>query len=102
MGEFVKVFKASDLAPGRCRSVEAGGLKIAIFNIKGTLYAIEDSCSHLGAPLSLGFPGKDSISCEWHGATFDLRTGEPLSPPARTPVAVYNVRINGEDVEVEI
>lgn len=102
MGDFVKVAKASEIPPGRCRAVDVNGLKIAIFNSGGTFFALEDSCSHLGAPLSSGFPGKNSISCEWHGATFDLCTGAALSAPAKDPVQTYTVRVVDDDVEVEL
>ncbi len=102
MPDFVKVAKEEDIPAGRCRAVEVHGLKIAIFNVGGILYAVEDSCSHLGAPLSTGFLGKDSISCELHGATFDLRTGKALNAPAKGPVETFKVRVAEGDVEVEV
>lgn len=102
MPDFVKVAKVSEIPPGKCFKADVNGSKIAIFNVAGQLFALEDSCSHLGAPLSSGFLGKDSISCEWHGATFDLRTGEALSAPAKDPVPTFEVRISGDDIEIAV
>lgn len=97
---YVRVLALKDLPPGKCKGIEAGGHKIVLVNSGGNIYALEDSCSHLGAPLSLGFVAKDSIACEWHGACFDLKTGEAQSAPATEPVPVFEVRIVGEDIEV--
>jgi nitrite reductase/ring-hydroxylating ferredoxin subunit len=102
MPDFVKVAKLSEVPPGRCKSVEVDGDRIAIFNVGGQVYALQDSCSHLGAPLSSGYLGRDSVSCEWHGATFDLKTGEALSAPAKEAVPVYTVRVSGDDIELLI
>lgn len=68
--------------------------------MSGVIHALEDSCTHLGAPLSQGFVSKDSITCEWHGASFDLKSGAALCAPAKDPVNVYEVRIKGDDIEV--
>lgn len=100
MKEFVKVAKLSELASTKCKAVEAGGQRILLVNTPGGVCAVEDSCSHLGAPLSQGFATRDSITCEWHGASFDLRTGEALCAPAREPIAIFEVRIDGDDIEV--
>lgn len=102
MPDFVKVAGLSDVLPGKCFKADVNGCKIVLFNVAGQIFALEDSCSHLGAPLSSGYLGKDSISCEWHGATFDLRTGEALSAPAKEPVQTYEVRITGDDIEVAV
>lgn len=99
---FVKAAKLSDVPPGKCKAVEIAGKKVAIFNIGGTLYAVEDSCTHMGIPLSEGFTGKGSVTCHWHGATFDLTTGEALSAPATEPIEVYQLRVVQDDIEVEV
>lgn len=102
MQEFIKAATINEVLPGKCKPVEIQGCKIVLVNIAGSIYALEDSCTHLGAPLSQGFVSKDSITCEWHGASFDLKSGEALDGPTKDPVAVYEVRINGEDIEVLI
>ena len=100
MKEFTRAASTADLPPGKCKAVDVLGAKIVLVNSGGTIYALEDSCSHLGAPLSQGFLTKTSITCEWHGASFDLATGEALNAPAKDPVNVYEVRVNGNDIEV--
>ena len=100
MQGYVRVASLSEVLPGKCKSVEAGGNKVVLVNSGGTIFALEDSCSHLGAPLSLGYVTKTSITCEWHGACFDLKTGEAQSAPATESVPVFEVRIVGEDIEV--
>jgi nitrite reductase/ring-hydroxylating ferredoxin subunit len=102
MAGFVKVGTTGDLAPGQGKRVEAAGKKIALFNIDGTYYAIDDTCTHRGGPLSEGELAGNEVTCPWHGATFDVTTGKALGPPASKAVSKYNVRVSGESVEVEV
>ena len=83
MGEFIKVAKVGDIAPGEARGVEAGGKRIALFNIDGTFYAIDDTCTHRGGPLSEGMVMGAEVTCPWHGAVFDVTSGALLGAPAR-------------------
>src|SRR5713226_10188789 len=82
--------------------VEAAGKRIAIFNLGGKYWAIEDTCPHRGGPLSEGMLAEDEVICPWHGSRFNLRTGAVLTPPAQRNVKSFPVRIVGTDVEVEI
>ena len=102
MGEFVKVAKAGDIAPGEARGLDARGKRIALFNIDGTFHAIDDTCTHRGGPLSEGMLVGTEVTCPWHGAVFDLTTGAALGAPAAGDVAHYVVRVEGDDIEVEI
>jgi nitrite reductase/ring-hydroxylating ferredoxin subunit len=102
MGQFVKVARADEVASGEARLVEIEGCRIALFNLGGTFYAIDDTCPHRGGPLSQGFIQGDVVVCPWHGARFRLGTGEVLSPPAQQGVACYPVRVHGQDIEIEI
>ena len=102
MAEYLKVAKASDLLPGDAKLVEVEGKKIALFNVEGSFYAIDDTCSHRGGPLSEGMLEGTKVSCPWHGAAFDVTNGAELSPPAPNAVAHYNVRVEGADIEVEV
>ena len=102
MSEFVKVAKTGEVASGQGKLVEAGGKRIAIFNIEGTFYAIDDTCTHRGGPLSEGMVVGAEVTCPWHGAVFDVTSGSVLGPPAPRDVARYAVRIEGEEIEVEI
>jgi nitrite reductase/ring-hydroxylating ferredoxin subunit len=100
MMEYLKACALKDVPPGKCKAVEVGGVRLVLVNMGGVIHALEDSCSHLGAPLSQGFVSKDSITCEWHGASFDLKSGSALSAPAKDPVPVFETRIVGDDIEV--
>ena len=102
MSEFVKVATVADIAPGEAKAVEAGGKTVALFNIDGTFYAIDDTCTHRGGPLSEGTVEGTEVTCPWHGAVFDITSGAVLAMPAPRHVARYNVRVNGENIEVEL
>ena len=96
-----KIAKTSDLAPGSGKVVEAEGETLALFNVEGTLYAIGNTCPHRGGPLGEGSLQGNTVTCPWHGAQFDVKTGEVLGPPAATGVKSYPVRVEGEDVWIE-
>ena len=102
MANFVKVAVRSEipLRSGKC--VEVEGRRIAIFNLDATFYAIDDECTHSGGPLSEGTIEGEEIECPWHMGCFNIKTGEVVGPPPMDAVAAYNVRLSGEDIEVEI
>ncbi len=102
MGTFHKVTETKNLAPGQSMAVEVAGNKLALFNVDGTFYAIGDTCTHRGGPLSEGSLEGSTVICPWHGANFDVRTGKNLTPPAPAEVTSYNVRVAGDDIEIEI
>jgi len=102
MGEYVKIATIDEIPPGEAKAVEVSGQRIAVFNIGGTLYAVEDTCTHRGGPLSEGFIENDEVTCPWHGARFRVTTGEALSPPAPRGVRTFAVRLHGDDVEIEL
>jgi|ERR671919_1745654 nitrite reductase (NADH) small subunit/3-phenylpropionate/trans-cinnamate dioxygenase ferredoxin subunit len=102
MAAFVKVAKTDEVALSQGKMVEVSGKKIALFNVAGSFYAIDDTCSHRGGPLSEGGLDGKQVTCPWHGAIFDTTTGDVLGPPAAQGVARYNVRVDGTDIEVEI
>ena len=102
MGKFMRVASAADLAPGEMRCVEASGKKIALFNLNGSFYAIDNTCTHRGGPLCEGRVSGEEVTCPWHGAVYNLKTGAVLSGPAPRGVASYAVRVDGSAVEVEV
>lgn len=101
MGEFVKVAEVKDITAGMGIMVELDGERIALFNVNGTFHAIGDTCTHAGGPLSEGDLEGDTVTCPWHGAQFDVTTGEVAGPPAPEPVKSYRVKVNGSDVLIE-
>lgn len=102
MSAFVKAIVHADLTAGQGVMVELLGKKIAIFNVDETFYAVDDICTHAGGPLSEGELEETKITCPWHGATFDIKTGLVLSPPAAHGVRSYEVKSEGEDVLVKV
>lgn len=102
MGTFHKVAEVKELAPGSGKAVEVSGQRIALFNIGGTVYAIGDTCTHRGGPLSEGTLEGTTVTCPWHGAEFEVTTGKNLAPPAPGAVPSYKVRVEGSDIQVEI
>ena len=102
MADFVKIAKTSDIAPGEARAAEVGGKIIALFNVDGKFYAIDDTCTHRGGPLSEGMLMGEEVTCPWHGAIFDVTSGTVLGAPAPRDVTRYAVRVVGEDIEVEL
>jgi 3-phenylpropionate/trans-cinnamate dioxygenase ferredoxin subunit len=100
MANFVKVVTRSELPPGEKMLAEIDGRAIAVFNVEGTYYAIDDVCTHDGAPLAEGEFHGCEIQCPRHGARFDVRTGKALCFPAFEPVATHQVEVRGDDVLV--
>jgi nitrite reductase/ring-hydroxylating ferredoxin subunit len=103
MAEFQSIAKASEVAPGQVKQVElANGTQICLANVDGTLYAIGGECTHTGGPLGEGELEGTVVTCPWHGSRFDVTSGAVVSPPARTAEPTYEVRIEGDDVQVAV
>jgi 3-phenylpropionate/trans-cinnamate dioxygenase ferredoxin component len=107
----VRVCAVGDVEPGAARRVNVDGQRLAVVRIPAKTdgapddwYVIGDRCSHADYSLSEGDVWTDEreIECPKHGSTFSLLTGEPLSLPATKPVPVFGVRVDGDDVYVEV
>lgn len=94
------VAPAASIAPGDYAQIELDTQLIAVFNIHGTFYAIDDICTHDGGELAGGAVEGDVVICPRHGARFCLRTGAALTPPAYEPVRTYETRVNEGIVEI--
>ena len=90
------------LQPGETRVVDHEGLSILLCNVEGELYAVENLCSHAQVPLSEGELRGCEIECIYHGATFDVRSGAPLAPPAIRPIRTFKVERQGDRARIEI
>ena len=101
MTEWVHVAKVEDFPPGTVRTVEIEGTPIAVFNLDGYYYAIEDVCTHEAETLSDGEVEGEEIVCPRHGAHFSILTGRALSPPAYEPVTTFPVQVEGGMVQVK-
>ena len=88
----IAVCPLRDLAPGAGVRVDSG-VPIAVFNADGALYAIDDTCTHQDASLADGYLEDCSVECPLHASTFDLRTGRPSGPPAKTAVRTHAVEV---------
>jgi 3-phenylpropionate/trans-cinnamate dioxygenase ferredoxin subunit len=99
---FVRVCGVADVAGGTALRVDVADRDVAVVRDGEDWYAIDDECSHAAIPLSEGDVEGCEIECWLHGSRFDLRTGKPSGPPATEPVAVYPVKIDGDDVLVDV
>ena len=103
MGEgFVPAAKASEIAVGAFKPAEAGGKRLLICHTDGGFYAIDDTCTHDDGPLADGWLEGTAIECPRHGARFDVTTGQVLCLPAAVPIHAYRVRVQGDEVQVDV
>lgn len=100
MTEFVTVAKTDEIRPGEREVFGIGRHWVAVFNVDGTYYAIEDVCTHDGGPLADGELVGCEIACPRHGAKFDIRNGKVLTAPALVDVPTYEVRVEGDEIQV--
>jgi 3-phenylpropionate/trans-cinnamate dioxygenase ferredoxin subunit len=100
MRDFVRVARVDDLPPGSVTRVDVAGHAVALANVDGQFYAVDDTCTHEEASLSDGGIVGEIVVCPKHGSRFNVKTGRVLSLPAVRSVAVYPVRVEGGDVLV--
>ncbi|MDA1256951.1 MAG: non-heme iron oxygenase ferredoxin subunit [Chloroflexi bacterium] len=99
--DFERVAALSELPDGEIMAVDAQGESILLANVDGHVYAISETCTHEGAPLSEGFlTGEACIECPWHAGQFEITTGSVISPPPLVDLATYEVRVDGDDIYV--
>jgi 3-phenylpropionate/trans-cinnamate dioxygenase ferredoxin subunit len=91
----------ASLTAGKLVKIEKDGRSICVARVGDQVFAVDDICSHSDASLSEGEITDFKIECWLHGAEFDLRTGEALTPPAVAPIKVYPVVVDGDSVTVE-
>lgn len=99
MPDFVRVASVTDVPPGQVKEIIANGKTIALCNVAGTFYALDNVCIHRGGPLGQGYVEGHKLECPWHGWQFDVKTG--LTGPGMG-VPVYEVKVEGEDVLVAL
>jgi 3-phenylpropionate/trans-cinnamate dioxygenase ferredoxin subunit len=101
MSEWIDVAPVDELPKGDWRTVDVGNTVVAVFNLDGEYYAIEDVCTHDGGDLASGYLEGEEIVCPRHGAHFAVKTGEVRSPPAYENVAAFPVRVKDGMIQVE-
>ena len=102
MGRWVKVAAVEEVSEGQARVVQANGQRIALSRVEGQVYAIQDLCTHDNGPLGEGILSGDEIECPRHGARFNVKTGQPVTLPAVVPVRTFPVKVEGEEIFVQI
>ena len=100
MAEFVTVAKTSDIEPGKMILVEVDDEDVAVANVNGEYYAFGAECPHAGGPLDEGDVEGNIVVCPWHGAEFDMTTGKALTMPASDSISTYQVRVDGEEIQL--
>jgi nitrite reductase (NADH) small subunit len=99
---FTKIAAVADVPAGSAKQVAVNGRLLAVFNAGGKFYVLDDACSHRGGPLSEGVVQGTQVTCPWHGAKFDLTTGQHLCPPAPRGVRSYKVQVVGDEIQAEM
>jgi nitrite reductase (NADH) small subunit len=99
--EFIKVASISELSVGSSKTVEVQGKVIALFNVGGRIYALDNTCLHQGGPLGEGRLEGEVVTCPWHMWEFNVRTGEKVGEPSLR-VATYPVQVDGDDIKVAL
>lgn len=97
----VKVATLDQVPEGSGTTVEVGGKSIALFNIKGEIYAIDNTCLHRGGSLGDGFVDKTMVTCPLHGWQYDVTTGQGVMPPS-PGVKSYKVEVRDNEIYIEV
>lgn len=102
MSDWRRVCSLDEIVGGKPSPMTIDHLALVLVRVGDDVYCLRDECSHRDVPLSEGDVESCAIECYLHGSQFDLRTGEALNPPATSPVATYPVRIEGDEVLVDL
>jgi nitrite reductase/ring-hydroxylating ferredoxin subunit len=99
---FVKAANVRDVPPGHAKVVEIRDEDVALCNVDGKIYAIANVCTHDDGPLGEGYLLGEEIECPRHGARFNVRSGEVKTLPAIMPIPTFEVKIDGDDILVDV
>jgi nitrite reductase (NADH) small subunit/3-phenylpropionate/trans-cinnamate dioxygenase ferredoxin subunit len=103
MAEFRTVARVDEVPPGSLKHIELDvDTQVCLANVDGTFYAIGGECTHMGGPLGEGELEGTTVTCPWHSGEFNVTTGEVVGPPPEEPVAKYEVRVEGDEVQVAV
>jgi nitrite reductase/ring-hydroxylating ferredoxin subunit len=99
MAEFVRVAGTADVKPGHGIVAEVNGKTLAVFNVDGTFYAVDNTCVHRGGPLGEGDLEGEVVTCPWHGWQFNVTNGGCVNNPS-AKVETYQVKVEGAEVKI--
>ena len=100
---YMPIATVQDVPPGTCKSLEIQDRGIALFNLNGRLYALDNTCPHAGGPLGEGTIEEENVTCHWHGWKFHIPTGVCQKNPSPSwTVACYKVRVVDEIIHVAL
>ena len=102
MSSKIELCNAEDVAVGTALKVEKEGLSVAVFNVDGEFYVLDDLCTHGPGSLSEGYIEDDVVECNFHNGQFNIRTGEVVSPPCMVPIKTYRATIVDGKVTIEL
>ena len=101
MSDFVTIAKVSNVREGEGKVVEVNGKEIALFNVEGKFYAIDNACRHKGGPLGESVLDGTTVTCPWHHWQYNVMTGiSPVNPQIK--VDTYEVKVEGDEVKVRV
>jgi nitrite reductase/ring-hydroxylating ferredoxin subunit len=98
----VELCSTADVAVGTALKVEIEGLAIAVFNLDGEFYVIDDQCTHGPGSLSEGYIDGDIVECDFHNGAFNIKTGEVAAPPCMIPVRTYRTTVSEGKVYIVV
>lgn len=101
-GGYTRVATLDQVPEGTLLGIEPDGHRICLANVEGEIYALQDNCSHQDFPLSAGVLEDGRVECAWHGAKFDPASGRAVALPAIRPVKTFAVRVDGDDILVDL
>jgi nitrite reductase/ring-hydroxylating ferredoxin subunit len=102
MTDFRSVAKSGGLAEGQMAAFEVSGHRVAVANVDGSFHAFGDVCTHKQCSLAEGELDGTTVTCPCHGSQFDVTTGQALNPPATEPVPVFGLRVDDDDIQVDV
>jgi nitrite reductase/ring-hydroxylating ferredoxin subunit len=101
MPQRIDLCSAADISPGNALKVETGDLVLAVFNVDGEYFAMDDLCTHGPGSLSEGYIEGDVVECNFHNGQFNIKTGEVVAPPCMVPAKIYKTMVENGRVVIE-
>jgi nitrite reductase/ring-hydroxylating ferredoxin subunit len=102
MPDYVKVSSVDELPAGEMLVVQINGDEVVLANVDGQIHAFKNECTHRGGPLGEGILEGDTVECPWHMGRFNVKTGDVVDAPPKSPIATYKVQVKGNDIKIAL